>query len=143
MPDQGINVFSEDINFSYSSPETLRDWITRCINSEGAKPGDINIVFCSDPYLLEINQNHLGRDYLTDIITFDQSEDPNLLEGDLFISVDRVRDNAKTLGFRFEEELDRVIVHGVLHLLGFDDKDKEGAEKMREKENACLLLRSE
>lgn len=105
--------------------------------------GAINIIFCSDPFLLEINQNHLGRDYLTDIITFDQSEDPELLEGDLFISIDRVRDNAETLEHRFEDELDRVIIHGILHLLGFDDKDKEDAQKMREKENACLLLRSE
>ncbi len=101
---------------------------------------NINIVFCSDSYLLDINQNYLDHDTFTDIVTFDNSETPGLLESDIFISVDRVRENAKKLGFAFHQELRRVMAHGLLHLLGFKDKTGTDQALMREKENECLAM---
>ena len=101
---------------------------------------NINYIFCSDDYLLTINQEHLNHDYYTDIITFDLSEKENNIESDIFISIDRVKENAKNNHVKFHIELYRVLIHGVLHLLGFNDKNEEEKLIMREKEDACLSL---
>lgn len=99
----------------------------------------LNFIFCSDEYLLEINRNHLQHDFYTDIITFDLSES-KLIRGEIYISTDRVKDNAKTFQTSFKEEIHRVIFHGVLHLCGFKDKSKKEAESMRSEEQKALNL---
>ena len=110
--------------------------------SEIRKIGDINVIFCSDNYILDVNMKYLQHDYFTDIITFDYCEG-KVLSGDLFISVDSVRENSIEFGTDFEEELHRVIVHGVLHLIGYDDHTEEDKKVMRQKENYYLQMRSQ
>ena len=105
------------------------------------KLGNINIIFCSDNYILDVNVKYLGHDYFTDIITFDYCE-KDILSGDLFISIDTVRDNAEFYKTEFNDELNRVIVHGLLHLIGYDDHTPEEQKIMREKENYYLELRN-
>ena len=102
--------------------------------------GDISIIFCSDPYILDINQRYLQHDYFTDIITFDYCEG-KVLSGDLFISIDTVRENAAEYGASFEEELNRVMVHGLLHLIGYDDHTPAEQQEMRSKEDYYLSIR--
>ena len=111
-------------------------------SSEIRKIGNISIIFCSDNYILDINQQFLQHDYFTDIITFDYCEG-NTLSGDLFISIDSVRANADFFGTTFENELNRVIVHGILHLIGYDDHTEEEQKTMRSKENYYLEKRNE
>lgn len=108
--------------------------------SEIRKIKDINIIFCSDNYILDVNMKYLQHDYFTDVITFDYCE-KNLLSGDLFISVDSVRENSVFYNTEFEDELHRVIVHGLLHLIGYDDHTEEDIKVMREKENYYLEMR--
>ena len=108
--------------------------------SEICRLGDINVIFCSDPYILKINLQYLSHDYYTDIITFDYSEKP-VVSGDLFISIDSVRENSVYYGTDFHEELHRVIVHGLLHLIGYDDHTEEDTKMMRSKENYYLDVR--
>ena len=141
MDKPSFSLFTEDSDFSHPNPKSLENWINNCITKEGFNPGQINIIFCSDEYLLEINQKHLGRDYFTDIITFDQSDQESVIEGDLYISTERIEDNATDHSARFIDELERVIIHGILHLMGFSDKSDEDVAKMREKEDSCLILR--
>lgn len=114
-------------------------WLNKVIVCEGKESGEISVVFCSDEYLLKINQDYLKHDYYTDIISFDYSEE-NFVSGDLFISVDRVEENAVEFGVSFSEELKRVCVHGVLHLCGYKDKSDEEVNQMREKENQYLKI---
>ena len=116
---------------------TVQELILFLIENEKKTPGDIAVIFCSDNYLLKLNEQYLGHDYYTDIVTFDYVEN-SIISGDLFISIDRIKDNADQLDVSFDEELQRVIIHGVLHLTGY--KDKTNAEKliMREKENFYL-----
>lgn len=135
-----IHFFSEDVEFELTNPQSQTDWISEVISSHDSSIEEINYIFCSDDYLLELNQRHLNHDYFTDIITFDHSEDDGALESDIFISIDRVKDNARNQNNSFEEELNRVMVHGVLHLLGFGDKTEDEKKVMREKEDACLSL---
>jgi rRNA maturation RNase YbeY len=116
-----------DSEFFISSLESL-------ISSENFESGEITIVFCTDDYLLEINKTYLNHDFYTDIITFDYSEN-DLVSGDLFISIDRVKDNAESFSVSFDNELKRVIYHGVLHLCGYKDKTENDEKEMREKEN--------
>lgn len=116
---------------------SLEDSIPKLVLEEGKELADIALVFCSDDELLSLNQKHLDHDYFTDIITFDYSNDP-YISGDLFISVDRVLDNANIEGVSFNEEMHRVVFHGILHLLGFNDKSAEEIGCMREKENYYL-----
>jgi len=134
-----INFFSEEIDFEISSTEKIKLWLKTIITNYNQTISNINYIFCSDEYLLEINKEHLNHNYYTDIITFDLSESEEI-ESDIFISIDRVIENAKNLGITFETELHRVLVHGLLHLLGFNDKT--GVEKtiMREKEDSSLSL---
>lgn len=115
----------------------LKRWISDCIFAENKKPGDINVIFCSDEHLLEMNRTHLNHDYYTDIITFDFSQS-DTVSGDLYISFDRVIDNAKQNGMTTQNETYRVIIHGVMHLCGYKDKTKNDALIMRQQEDKCL-----
>ena len=135
-----INFFNEDIDFTISNPQACSDWISSIITSHQFSLEEINYIFCSDDYLLQINIDYLNHDYYTDIITFDNSEEPKIIESDIFISIERVKENAQEQNTLFEEELNRVMIHGVLHLLGYGDKTKEEKTVMREKEDACLSL---
>ncbi len=138
---EGLQFFSEEIDFSLPSIETTLAWISSILQSHDAAVESVNFIFCSDDYLLEVNRNYLQHDYYTDIITFDNREyDDDPLESDIFISVDRVRDNAQDRSIPFEKELHRVMIHGLLHLIGWNDKTEEEKQAMREKEEACLSL---
>jgi len=136
-----IHFFSEDIDFQICDAEKVENWIQEVIQTYGfvlSETEALNYIFCSDNYLHQMNVDYLAHDTLTDIITFDNSEQPNEIVGDIFVSIDRVQENAQNLNVSFEEELYRVLIHGVLHLLGFQDKTKAQAEEMRQKENECL-----
>jgi probable rRNA maturation factor len=122
------------------TPEFFVSWFTKVCNHELRELGDLNVIFCSDEYLLEMNRTHLEHDYFTDIITFDYC-DGDVVSGDLFISVDRVKENATSFGISFMDELHRVCVHGLLHLCGYGDKSVEEEIIMRTKEDEMLLLR--
>lgn len=130
----------EDIDFEFRGKARNNKWLRLVAESEIRKIGDIAIIFCSDNYILDINQKYLQHDYFTDIITFDYCEGDKL-SGDLFISIDTVRDNAVEYGTEFRDELNRVIVHGLLHLIGYDDHTEEDIAEMRRKENYYLSLR--
>lgn len=136
-----LHFFYEDTSFLLNQPATIRDWVQSIINSHEQEVEAINFIFCSDDYLLEINKSYLDHDYYTDIITFDNREyEDDPLESDIFISIDRIKDNAQELDAPFERELHRVIIHGILHLLGWNDKTDAQKMAMREKEEACLSL---
>ena len=135
-----IFFFAEDIDFQVPQKQKLKKWILNVARMENIAIGEINYIFCSDTYLLEMNQKYLQHDYYTDIITFDHSDQPNQLVGDIFISVDRVSENANSLQVPFSQELHRVMIHGVLHLMGYHDKDSTEKELMRQKEDTCLSL---
>ncbi|MBS7276767.1 MAG: rRNA maturation RNase YbeY [Bacteroidales bacterium] len=137
-----IRYFCEDIKFTYKNKLANNRWLKMVAGSEIRKIGDINVIFCSDNYILDVNMKYLQHDYFTDIITFDYCEG-KVLSGDLFISVDSVRENSIEFGTDFEEELHRVIVHGVLHLIGYDDHTEEDKKVMRQKENYYLQMRSQ
>jgi len=128
-----INLFYEEVDFVYPTPEKAKAWILQSIKDEQFELSYLNIVFCSDAYLLKINQDYLSHDYYTDIITFQYDDQP--IEGELFISIDRVTENAQEHGIPFEHELSRVIIHGVLHLMGYKDKAEKDIELMRAKED--------
>ena len=132
----------EDTDFQFKNRKFNNMWLKMVVESEIKKLGQVAIVFCSDNYILDINQRYLQHDYFTDIITFDYCEN-NLISGDLFISVDSVKENSLFYGVDFETELNRVIVHGILHLIGYDDHSEEDIKVMREKENYYLEMRSE
>lgn len=132
--------FSEEIDFKVPQTLKTKKWIKTVSESEGYSIGDLNYIFCSDDYLLEINRQYLDHDYYTDIITFDNSEEEDKIEGDIYVSVDRVRDNATNLNISFDAELRRVLIHGLLHLIGFEDSDEQLKAQMRAKEDECLLL---
>ncbi len=135
-----IEFYFEEVEISGFPEKETRDWVARTIQSEGGKPGDISFIFCNDAYLLELNEQYLQHDTLTDIITFDYCEETGLVSGDIFISLDRVRENAIELNLSPDEELKRVIIHGVLHLLGYKDKAPADEALMRQKENYYLTL---
>lgn len=134
-----------DINFEDIEPinevneEFLTQWLDKVTQLENKKLGELTFIFTSDDYLLKVNQQYLEHDYYTDIITFDYCEDDYVI-GDLFISIDRVKDNAQTNNTTFQNELNRVIVHGVLHLCGYKDKSEIDEQLMRQKENQMLAL---
>ena len=133
------------INFNYETDFALEDevvyssWISKVISSENKSEGDINYIFCDDDYLVEINQQYLAHDTLTDIISFDYSIG-NELHGDIFISVERVRENAVDFNVAFDQELKRVLVHGVLHYSGYKDKTEEDVKLMRQKEEEKMKM---
>ena len=136
-----VSYFLQDIDFVFKHKRLNNSWLKLVAESEIKKLGNINIIFCSDNYILDINVKYLGHDYFTDIITFDYCE-KNILSGDLFISIDTVRANAEFYKTEFKNELNRVIVHGLLHLIGYDDHTPEEQKIMREIENYYLELRN-
>lgn len=135
-----ITFFSEEIDFHLMDSEKIQNWIRHTVEQENQKIEAINYIFCTDEYLHKINVEYLSHDYYTDIITFDNSEEDGLIEGDIFISIERVEDNAHANSVLLLEELRRVIIHGVLHLIGYNDKTDSEQEVMTQKENAYLSL---
>ena len=131
--------FNYENDFELEHEDAVTEWISKVILSEDKKEGEINYIFCDDAYLLEINQQYLHHDTLTDIISFDYSVG-NELHGDVFISVERVRENASDFNVSFYEEILRVMVHGVLHYCGYKDKRESDEIRMREKENEKIKL---
>ena len=136
-----VSYFFEDTDFKFKNRRLNNMWLKMVAESEIKKLGALSIIFCSDNYILDINQRYLQHDYFTDIITFDYCEG-NTLSGDLFISVDSVRENSIFYNVDFETELNRVIVHGLLHLIGYDDHTEDDIKVMREKENYYLDIRT-
>ena len=134
-----LEIVFEDVDAVSFEHSSILDWYSKVANQEEKVLGDLTIIFCSDDYLLEVNREHLNHDYYTDIITFDYSDFPTV-SGDLFISVDRVKENAIDFNASFEHELHRVIIHGFLHLCGYFDKTNEDELLMRSKENQALSL---
>jgi len=136
-----VSYQNQDVKFSLSGKRINSRWLKEVAQNEGFELGEIAIVYCSDDYLLGINKRFLNHDYYTDIITFDYTEG-KVLNGDLLISIDSVRDNASHFGNGFEQELRRVMVHGILHLIGYDDHSEEQKKTMRQKEDFYLCRRN-
>ena len=134
-----INFYAEQTAMPSLKKTETKEWIKRVAAEYGKKPGDISYIFCDDAKILEVNQTYLQHDYYTDIITFDYTEGDRI-SGDLFISVDTVRSNAEQFGEKFDRELHRVIIHGILHLCGIDDQSPEERAHMIECENKALAL---
>ncbi|PXX27845.1 rRNA maturation RNase YbeY [Arenibacter sp. ARW7G5Y1] len=131
--------FHYETDFSIGAETNFTDWISRIILSEDKRCGQLDFIFCDDDYLLKVNQDYLNHDTYTDIITFPYG-DIDIIAGDIFISVERVRDNASEYGVDFENELKRVMAHGVLHLVGYGDKSEEESVQMRLKEDEKIKL---
>jgi rRNA maturation RNase YbeY len=137
-----INFFTEDISFNLKQKGLVRTWIRNTIMTVKHRLRLLNFIFCSDSYLLNINQKYLKHDTYTDIITFDNSDLKQEIVGDIFISLDRIRENAKELKVNEKDELHRVMIHGTLHLLGYPDKGKSAKALMTEKEDLYLSKRA-
>ena len=131
--------FNYELDFKLDDEQLFSDWLSKVISSESKHEGEINYIFCDDNYLVEINQKYLDHDTLTDIISFDYSVG-NELHGDVFISVERVVENAQDFDVTFEEELRRVLVHGILHYCGYKDKNEEDENLMRRKEEEKMKM---
>lgn len=129
----------EEIDFKLKKKKKIRNWLTELAQTEEKIIEDLNYIFCSDNYLLEINKTHLNHDYYTDVITFDYCENKTI-SGDIFISIDRIKENAQTFDKSFKSELKRVMAHGLLHLMGYKDKNEADAIKMRKMEDFALKL---
>lgn len=131
--------FYSETDFTLNNKQIYKNWLKSIIEKNNKRVGEINYIFCDDPYLLEINQKYLNHDYFTDIITFDYSERKKI-HGDIYISIDRVRENATLFNQTFDKELLRVLSHGVLHLCGFDDQNQEDKIQMTNQEDEAILL---
>ena len=131
--------FNYETSFKLKDEDLLENWISEIINKHNRKEGEINYIFCDDEYLHKLNVEFLQHDTLTDVISFDNSLG-NLISGDVYISIERVVDNAKDFKVSFEEELHRVIIHGILHYSGFKDKTVDEKFQMRYQENEALML---
>ena len=136
-----IRFFEEDVNYKLKNKLALKQWVTNTIITEGHILKELSYILCSDDYLLKINQEYLNHDTYTDIITFDNAENEGVIKGDIFISIDRIRENAKQLQVTEADEMHRVIIHGALHLLGYKDKTPAHKKKMTEKEDFYLAQR--
>ena len=136
MIETEILFLNEDIDFNLEQQAHFQNWLLEVIRQESKAVAKLNYVFCSDEYLLQVNRQFLDHDYYTDIISFPMNTDP--VSGDILISVDRVRENAKTYSTSFEREMGRVLVHGLLHFLGYDDKEPGDKKRMRKKEDHYL-----
>ena len=134
-----ISFHNEGVHTKTPSKRLLKAWIKEFVSNHGKKVGELAFVFCSDEKILEINQNFLQHDYYTDIITFDYCE-ADFVSGDIFISVERVQENATSHNIEYNEELLRVIAHGVLHLIGFQDKSPQKKKEMTQNEDLCISL---
>jgi rRNA maturation RNase YbeY len=135
-----IRFFEEGISYRLRHKRKTRLWIKSAIKSEGFTAGDMNYIFCSDTYLNELNVKHLNHDTYTDIISFDLSEDEEIIQGDIFISTDRARENSRKYKTSLQSEIRRLIIHGTLHLCGYHDKSAEEKQLMREREDYYLTL---
>ena len=131
--------FNYELDFKLDDEQLFSDWLSKVISSESKHEGEINYIFCDDNYLVEINQQYLDHDTLTDIISFDYSVG-NELHGDVFVSIERVVENAQDFDVTFEEELRRVLVHGILHYCGYKDKNEEDENLMRRKEEEKMKM---
>jgi rRNA maturation RNase YbeY len=127
-------------SFKIENETVIKNWIKNTVSNEGKLLGEVQYVFCSDEYLLEINRKYLNHDYLTDIITFPLTESETLITAEIYISIDRVKDNSTKFNSSLTNELNRVIIHGVLHLCGYDDLTEEEKKIMRRKEDYYLNL---
>jgi rRNA maturation RNase YbeY len=135
-----VRFFEEETTFKLAQKNRYKNWLKQIAKNEGYSMGELNYIFCSDEYLLQINVDYLGHDTFTDIITFDQREYPKEISGEIYISVDRVSENALLFKVPFQTELERVISHGLLHLCGYSDKNKEQKTHMRLKEDEALRV---
>lgn len=137
-----VKIFHKNIEYRLTSQVLVKQWIRGVLEGYGEKEGRIQVILTDDTFILEMNRNFLGHDYYTDIITFDTSDYPespkDAISGELYISVDTVRANAEEYGSTFPEEMHRVIIHGVLHLIGFDDHEPEDIQQMRNAEAQAL-----
>jgi len=136
-----INFYNQEIDFRLKEKAKIRRWISQVVENECKTIGEISYVFCTDTYLLDINQQYLKHNTYTDIVTFDYTEEGKI-NGDLFISVERVTENAQRFSVNFEHELKRVLVHGILHLCGYKDKSEEDEKVMRAREDYYLSLQT-
>lgn len=132
-----LHFFNEDIDFTLPNKNHIKIWINNAIKNENYVPGQINFIFTSDKYLLNINKQYLSHNYFTDIITFNDVQG-DIINGDIFISVETVKNNSLRFGVSFDEELSRVMIHGIMHLIGYDDQTEEQKSEMRKKENEYL-----
>ena len=129
-----------DVEMPPINPQHVKTWIGEVVEKYGKSIGELYYYFCSDEKLLEINRERLGHDFYTDIVTFPLTDCETVLSSEFCISVDRIKENAETFGRSYESELHRVIIHGVLHLIGFDDHTEEEEKEMRAQEESCLSL---
>ncbi len=137
-----VYFFSEDISFNLKQKTKIRAWLNETVKAEGHRLKQLNFIFCSDRYLLSINQQYLNHDTYTDIVTFDNSENEDDIVGDVFVSIERVKENSSLYKVLETDELHRVMIHGTLHLLGYPDKGSEAKAVMTEKENTYLAKRN-
>ena len=142
MENPFIQFHYEETDFSLESTEPIKEWISNCIQTEQKKKGSLNFIFCNDKYLHAINLEYLNHDTYTDIITFNYVEN-DVISGDIFISIERVKENSQKLSTPFEKELKRVLIHGILHLIGYNDKTPEETQEIRAKEDFYLNLCAE
>ncbi len=140
MTSSKINYFSESINYSINDEKTISDWLHLITKTENFDISELNYIFCNDKYLYSLNVEYLNHDTFTDIISFDFSEENGKITGDIYISIERISENAKKFSKTFENELHRIMAHGLLHLLGYSDKTKSEKLVMTEKEDYYLSL---
>lgn len=140
MSKASINFFTEDTNYILKNKRKIKAWIASAITTEGYTLQELNFILCSDEYLLRINQDYLNHDTYTDVITFDSSEELKTIAGDIFISIERVKENASEIKIPAIDELCRVMIHGTLHLLGYKDKTKSAKRLMTAREDHYLSL---
>ncbi len=134
-----VYFFNEDIDMPKLDKRKLKDWVKKVVNSHNMNIGELNYIFTSDSYILKVNNDYLQHDYYTDVITFDYSEGKKI-SGDIFISLDTVKSNSVLFKQDYDREFNRVLIHGVLHLIGFKDKKEDEAKEMRLQENNALAL---
>lgn len=140
MPEIAIEFFTEDVDFEVKNEAKLKEWLLDIISKNSFELESLNYILCSDEYLHQMNVEYLDHDTLTDVITFDNSDVEGIIEGDVFISIDRVLDNAAFLEISSTTELHRVMAHGLLHLLGHEDKSADKQAQMRLLEDECLQM---
>lgn len=136
--EESIHFFKEKVLFRFSKKEQIIQWLSSTASKEGFKIRNLNYIFCSDAHILKMNKDYLGHNYFTDIITFDNGIEKKIIEGDIYISVDTVKNNSVRFNTTFNDELHRVMIHGLLHLLGYKDKKENEKSKMRMTEDKYL-----
>ena len=140
MPQKAIKFFLQDVNYRIEQKNKIRNWISEALSAENKRFKEISYIICSDSFLLELNKDFLKHNSLTDVITFNLSVDDDNIIGEIYISIDRVKENSKQYGVKLQEELKRVMIHGLLHLVGYNDITKQEKIMMRKKEDYYLSL---